>query len=472
MEKLAREALRLLVNSQRHLKIEAATATIVPLVEAPLRLGSKDAWLKHLTAFLRGRLRFRQAESTGLSFDNAILKGVQLFGVDSRVPRSQLLLVVCADGMRVYIAVDGPLSEDEATLWSDASAAANTGISEVLPEFEWWAVIGPRLRGGRPRNLAIELNLDPLRISPADFGYSETSHEGLIFTAEYDWIPTLVSGKSNGYEWYSAAHDARALLHSACCLLALVSDSPWTVREPPRVSRLEPRVLTPPDERETGHFRRCSCEVEQEIRAWSLFIDPSWMNAAWLRLIEDERLSEILAVYNEGLTMADDHPSFATIAFVSCIEAFGNLLFANPNPAQCKECKKPLFNSARSIFRQTLELVVDDPERVRRMTDDEVYRWRSSTGHSARLHGHEQTFGQGLHRWVLPPSEEREMFGVRGLDNAKDAAKDLLVKALSGELQFRPRPTSPVAATSVQEAQFFDGPEPKITSAFSSVTTG
>lgn len=198
--------------------------------------------------------------------------------------------------------------------------------------------------------------------------------------------------------------------------------------------RAEPPPLTFAPAESTEHIRLAGFGGDAEASSAGIFVDSNWMSEAWQRVESDERISALLAAYNEGLAMEVEHPSFALIAFVSCIERIGSLLFGHGKSEQCKACNRPLHNSSRAIFRSTLELVVDDRDRLRRMVDEEVYAWRSATSHAAVLHQHESTLGYQSLRLVCAPMSKRDMFGVRGIRNAKDAAKGLLIRLLSGDL--------------------------------------
>ena len=256
---------------------------------------------------------------------------------------------------------------------------------------------------------------------------------GLLSGQQRLWLPVLVEGVSHGYNWGSASLDAHTSLHRFCSLLSLETDWYWMLRNDARTAGKQPlvRPILP-----MGGIRPCSVDEERELRERKVTIDVQRMEAAWNRRSADASVQIPLSAYYEGMGLTEEHPSFALVAFVSAIEEVGRLHFEEEVPPTCEKCGQREFNSKRRLFIKTLESLSESPEKAKRMAQ-ELYRWRSSTAHSGHVDGLEKTLGRrpycssGLD---LRPEDE---FYIRGVWSAKETARTLLMKLLSGDIACR-----------------------------------
>jgi len=161
-------------------------------------------------------------------------------------------------------------------------------------------------------------------------------------------------------------------------------------------------------------------------------VDCERLAKAWRELRRDGRLLRPVSAYYQGVSLLDDHPSFAIVAFVTAIEEVGTLLIPRETPEVCAACQRPKFNSSRQLFRRALELV-RSPERAKELTDN-LYGWRSGTAHSGQLFGYEMAFGDRPLQGGRLPLNVADTFSGAVRLRAQDTAKDLLHLALGGSL--------------------------------------
>ncbi len=114
---------------------------------------------------------------------------------------------------------------------------------------------------------------------------------------------------------------------------------------------------------------------------------------SWAKLHESDGgkrklLESALATFQEGLSLQENHPSMALVAFVAAIEAVGQI--DNPPDPPCPRCG--VLKGAHRAFKGALKRA-NFPRKWLQIADKIYGEFRSSTVHSAVLHGHEPTAG-------------------------------------------------------------------------------
>lgn len=214
MKKLARECLRTLVTSQRHLQIDADAVVVSCFADGTaVGLQDCDAWLEYLIEEVKVLVGATHANATGIAFQGAMISGTQLVRVDSTKLKAQILLIIRTDGVFAFLIHDGLLPREEERIWAEALSAVKERLARGLPNHRWWAAIGPRLAGNSVKNLLVPLDLGRVRLSPFSHAVRETPHDGLVWAKAFEWVPVNVSGESEGHKWPSAAETAHQDLH-------------------------------------------------------------------------------------------------------------------------------------------------------------------------------------------------------------------------------------------------------------------
>jgi hypothetical protein len=147
---------------------------------------------------------------------------------------------------------------------------------------------------------------------------------------------------------------------------------------------------------------------------------PEWGTTAWSRLEEDSLLDAALGAYLEGLSIKDEHPSFALVAFVTVFDVIGQKL---DKPTRCPTCRQVTRATARA--RQAMRLVMSEGE----LKGLRVPSVRSDTAHGGGLHGHE-IISAGLIDFASDPNQAQWDFASKTLRPVRDAAKRLLLQYL------------------------------------------
>jgi hypothetical protein len=393
-----------------------------------------EAWYHHVFERLKESVGVTGHQSSQSDYEMSDLKAISVTTPTGASLTTKLSLVRLNDGLFVFVSGEGGCPEHEMRIWSDAIASALQRVGQVHPEHAWWAVLGPNPgRHGMLRPFLGAIDLDRLSLRTADFGYRETipvSLRGLSHV--HHWIPVIVSGRSVGYDWYSASHAAHRDLYTLTAILSLESGEHWTLRERPT-----PTANSTPTLFETiGSLERLSPDEEVQRRREPAPVDCDRLSNAWQQLRRESRLLRPLSAFYQGISLLDEHPSFAVVAFVTAIEEVGTLLVPQENPGVCATCGQRKFNPSRRRFRRALELV-RPKERAKELTDN-LYGWRSGTAHSGQLFGDEMAFGdQPIAAGRLPLNVADTFRGAVRI-RAHDAAKDLLHLALAGPLPLQP----------------------------------
>jgi hypothetical protein len=395
-----------------------------------------EPWYHYVFEHLKQSAGATGHQSRGSDYDMPDLKAIRVMSVTGTPLTTKLSLVRLNDGLFVFVSGEADVLEEEITTWAEAIAAAVQKLGQAHPEHEWWAVLGPDPRThGMMSPFLGAVGLDRLAFRTADFGYRETvpvSVRGLFEI--HQWIPLIVEGRSVGYDWYSASHGAHRDLYTLAALLSLESGEYWTLRERPTPTHLATPVLP----ESSGSLQRLTGEEEAERRTQAAEIDVDRLSYAWQELRREPRLLRPLSSYYQGISLRDDHPSFAVVAFVTAIEEIGALLIPGEPPELCATCGRQKFNASRQLFRKALELI-RPVERAKELTDN-LYGWRSGTAHSGQLFGYEMAFGdQPLHMGRLPLTVA-DTFSSAVRIRAQDAAGDLLHLALGGSRPLQPVP--------------------------------
>jgi hypothetical protein len=227
--------------------------------------------------------------------------------------------------------------------------------------------------------------LGPLSLRPGErqlFEYVVHLHLG--WEQFVSW-PIVVEAVTEGEHRTAAENAATPLLHRLCTLLALAWGEPWQVRVAPK----DPTALTPGVPEPVLRPPKSFQDRNPQIGMRAVEPLPAWIPAAWNRIdegTESRRTMSALASWHQGILLMPQHPSFAFLAFVACIEALG--------PETAASNSERFWESVRGVAGP------DDIDLLKRAR---VYGLRSSTGHEGALHGIESQFGA---RVFLPVNRE------------------------------------------------------------------
>ncbi|WP_199513909.1 hypothetical protein [Nucisporomicrobium flavum] len=302
--------------------------------------------------------------------------------------RSSLVVIPEAGRVRGVVLGIGDKS-DQVQPWvaAWAWARANYKSTEV---FGWWSVISPNAEQEFAPMWKLEdvATIGGVKLVPTAT-YVNTGAIAFVHN-RVAGVPVqlvIASGSVRSYEMRAAVDRASSDLRAVCGLLAVVSETSWTLRSPPAIVppgfNLDSVDVTgwgvledSPEIRETG------------INAQQLSVPPT-ADRAYALMQRKPWLAALLSTYQEALELSSRHESFAVIGFVSIVEEIGNRS-AGRLP-RCDECSAIVESGQR--FRKSLERVVPVP--LAELMSKYVYDYRSRTAHSGRLHGNETTFGLG-----------------------------------------------------------------------------
>lgn len=311
--------------------------------------------------------------------------------------QTKLSLVYFRDDLYVFLSGETESESEcneEVQLWENAIHHAMQRLSEEPAAHHWWAVIGngSRMRG-HPDPLLDPIQLGPLSLHPADFGYEEIVPDRRSLTAQEirRWIPVFVDGCSTGYDWEAAAQSAHRELYQLCAVLSLYSKEDWVLRE-----RVEPITRSKQLPEQTETLRRLEESQVAELRRHGISMNRERLAAAWELLQRDERLVRPLSIYYQGRSLIEDYPSFAMVAFVTAVEEGGKLLSLFDTPEERPKRTRPKRPSSRQLFLETLKRTLPESikHKAKQMTEDYYGGRRSATAHAGRLFGREEVFGE------------------------------------------------------------------------------
>lgn len=337
-----------------------------------------------------------------------------------------MVLAVFRDGVAVFLESDEPLTPEIVVEWHIAIDAANDALSADPAEFEWSALISPRpVVENRPvtRYLDEPFNIGPYRIEASNKILTEyTSHWSYDLNKphKYNAEPLVVVGGTTGLHWNEAMNAAKADLRTVCALLSLSDPACFVARTQPwtgdRSVRADPWL------------RNCDPLSTEERTAWreGSVRRPRWMDRAWHLATTDDTFRAALHMHYEGQLLETGHPSYASVAFVSCIETLGEKLL---KLRHCKECN--MKKGATERFRLTAALVCDTDEAM--TLKRQIYGTRSTTVHASQLHGSELLIGQ-MHTVGVLARNVPEAFRWGTVERLKSVSRDLLSRFLTEEV--------------------------------------
>lgn len=210
-----------------------------------------------------------------------------------------------------------PDEESQVRPWVQAIESANARLGKAGEVFEWLAVIGPEPGHGfldADAQLGAAARSGPLALKPAGTHFLEWVPQrmpSLFARSGFGSWPIIVSGETQGFDWYAAGSIASRQLRRVCGILCVAWGLPWTLRHAPQ-QRSYGEITVPavapwePDQNPV---------VADQPRLPSLEV-PEWATDAWNLLESDHALDNAVAAHLEGSLMLEQHPSYALIAFI------------------------------------------------------------------------------------------------------------------------------------------------------------
>jgi hypothetical protein len=312
--------------------------------------------------------------------------GVSLVRFRAGELRSTLHLVP-GDGL-VAVAVLGAGDQDgQIEPWFAAVKWALKSYKKT-GNYRWWAVIsaGAEWLYSPILEMAVEARVGEIRLTPTSV-YTEAPSVAFVHSRKPEKPVQLIvaSGALRSHTVFAAMELATAQLRDVCGLLALVTESPWTLRSMPNIVE-EP--FKPEDINLQGWGASGPDDIRVRAEMSSQKVEmPLTMAAAAAKIRKNPWLSHLVSAYHEALELCTSHESFAVIGFVSIIEEVGNR-HAGTLP-RCGECEAIKESGKR--FRGSLRRVL--PAGRADILGDAAYKFRSKTAHAGRLHGNESSFG-------------------------------------------------------------------------------
>jgi hypothetical protein len=301
-----------------------------------------------------------------------------------------------------------------------------------IETFEWTAILGPDVRAwSNPHQRLVDagsvgtVHLEPggirmmetlpIRTPPQLQAYQDVWSYPIRVRGTVDLHPAEIReplpAQERGQEPVSR-HGTFAL-HRLRGILALAWDGNWLVRDFPRIRE----VPIPQHIGRAQYAPRDNSSTTWEDLPVTV---PEWGTTAWSRLEEDPVLDAALRAYLEALSIQDEHPSLALVAFVTVFEVIGQKL---DEPERCATCRQVTLATTR--FRQAIGLVLSKDE-IERLNVPNV---RSDTAHRGELHGHE-VVSSGLLDFHGDPNQTQWDFATKTLRPVREAAKRLLLQYL------------------------------------------
>jgi hypothetical protein len=340
-----------------------------------------------------------------------------------------LLLGVGDGSVIVFGAGDGQPDSERIVALRQAAKNATETLGAAGDTYTWTALIGHPTDTILAHHIRLdsEISIGSMRLESTGIVYEEVgpaqnpSYSSWTMSAS---VPIRVHGTSRGFDWPSASITAARDLRLLCALLSVAWDTALTVRE--SAAPLDWGVRTPP---ERPPWRREDAAPQDRAGLPGTVPEvPPWLEEAWSRLLNDNRLQSALNIYLEGAYVESRHSSLAAVAYTACVETIAEKLYKLESCSQCGM----KFGITRS-FKAAIGLVCSD-EDARLL--DAVYGARSRTVHSGRLHGEETVPGAESLTWSNNAAQD---FRWRTLWRLRRACTALLGKALQGDLPPRVR---------------------------------
>jgi len=304
-------------------------------------------------------------------------------------------------------------------------------LIEEQPLHDWWAVIGPsanQLNG--LQYLAEEATYGGMRFRQSRAPFTEVResfppHLGGWTT--YEYFPVVVEGCSHGFDWGAAAEAGVSELNTLCALLSLHLDTYWRIRHTPRARSSEvdpshlPRQMVGVDLAGMGSGQGSKQE----------FLFPTWVTSALDVVAADDVVTRALWSHYEGLALEEEHPSYAVIAYVGCVEALG---VKSVPVERCGSCVQVTSSGKR--FRQALK-----PVRSSKQRDwlARTYEHRSRTAHEGHLFGDEMMRGGFPYPRRFARVQAGLHFRYQTVSDLRKASHDLLLHHLTQHSETTPR---------------------------------
>jgi len=387
-----------------------------------------DEWLHHLMAALGEIVRLEGHSRAFRSPEEQMsLPPHYEITATSSPLTSSLRLVVLEKAILPVVTGMGIVDEQtQVKPWRQAIEIANARLGRAGEVFEWLAVVGPEPGHGlldADAQLEAPARIGPLALKPAGTHYLEWVPQrmpSLFARSGFGSWPIIVSGETQGFDWYAAGSTASRQLRRLCGILCVAWGLPWTLRHAPQPRSYGDITIPPvapwePDQKPT---------VSEQPRLPPLEV-PTWATQAWDLLESDPELDNAVATHLEGSLMTEQHPSFALIAFVGAIEAVGARLVQLEH---CEVCGAQTGSGRR--FRAALSLVAEGWW-LKELTP--FYTTRSKTAHAGELHGTELVFDfmAAPRAFAQDPGVD---FAYRHVFRMQEASKDLLRLTLTDEL--------------------------------------
>jgi hypothetical protein len=338
--------------------------------------------------------------------------------VQSERLESHLRLVPADDDLYVFVTGEGEPDDDQIRPWVTAIQRARSELGANHPTFDWRAIVGPTPGTEiKYQTLATPARVGPLELEPTGVCLDELiplQQPSLGARGGFWSWPLFVQGSSKGFNWHAAASAVNRELHRLVALISVAWDQSWTLRQAP-VPTEWGTVEIP-----ASLMRKNHASVVQPTK----MSFPSWLSGAWDVASADTEIDRALSVYQEGLLLREQHPSFALVAFTAAIEAIAARMW---RLRHCKCCGVVMKSGER--FRNALKFVT--PQKA----DDlgKLYTLRSRTVHAGQLHGSELFFGP------LPSlgpftHDQTLHFSIGEVHELGNAARQLLELTLRGAL--------------------------------------
>lgn len=300
--------------------------------------------------------------------------------------KTHLRTITTDAGLLLFVGGEDPeIVEAEMPTWLDCAAIAAQKLGST-GSFGWSAVIAPHpsaITSNEVHHLTDDIAVTPLRLRPggvkcAEFITQRGTGGGLLHIT----YPIVVEGRSDGYSWERAQHAAARTLHSLRSALAVAWNEPFTLLRVPRPDTIGPVEVPSVVGLMLETFDEWVASTGNDPEPFTV---SDWLEGAIALFEADPAVADAAGAYLEGLTLLNEHPSMALVAFVAALDGLGAKL---NKPERCPECK--MITGASSRFRQAVGLVGTEDEVAfanKRLTE------RSGTAHKGELYGGESYLG-------------------------------------------------------------------------------
>lgn len=343
-------------------------------------------------------------------------------------------------GDSVSLFVLGPCPPEVRSALMAALDQAEVAVAEHQPyRIGWFGVLG--CESGW---FADPFLIGPYRLEPAsrrlrDWVASK-SRPSLGSTSVRDFCLLKMTGELDALDAFSAAARAGEDAVLVAGILALAIDRVVVVRQAPAPTApggptpMVDAIVDMLNERQTawlfaGGQPMSTYGLDDFAFQGPPLEPPGWLDSAWATAQSKPWMCEAIATYLQGISVEQDHPSLASVAFVAVIEAVGTRLF------ELETCSCGQHTDARIRFRETVDILGDGG--ATKLLDD-YYATRSRLVHQGRLPGPERSSG-AVRRGLggLTDYDPRAVFEVRILTVLRRVAGRLLNLALQGGLPGR-----------------------------------